>query len=245
MLSKAKIKFVRSLQLKKFRQKYRYYTAEGPKIINELLKNNSQIHTIFALENSAESLMHTPENCELIILNSKELKLISNLSTPQGVLAVVAMEDETRSDIPENGLILALDSISDPGNMGTIIRSADWFGVDAIICSENCVDIYNPKVVQAAMGSVGRIPVFVRDIKEYISNSGLPSFAAVLDGDNIEDVGTSPTSIIVIGNESRGIDPDIIEVCDHTIRIEKYGKAESLNAAVATSVLLFAIRSVG
>jgi TrmH family RNA methyltransferase len=161
------------------------------------------------------------------------------------VLAVVSMQEESAMPFSLNeGFFIGLENLQDPGNMGTIIRSAEWFGVKAIFCTENTVDIYNPKVVQASMGSVFRIPVLYLDLNRLLlENTDTNSYAAVLEGKNVYETTFSKNAILLIGNESKGLSSEIVKQCKYKITIPSFGKADSLNAAVACSVLLGFMRS--
>ncbi len=242
MISKNQIKHIRSLQLHKFRQIHCQYIVEGEKMLNELLNSEQKILQLFALPEWVElnkSLL-SENNINPEIINQKELEGISALATPNKVLAVVAMQEENTVSFSLNeGLYIGLENIQDPGNLGTIIRSAEWFGVKAIFCTENTVDIYNPKVVQASMGSVFRVPVYYTDLEKLlVDNNQAESYAAILGGKNVYETTFSDNAILLIGNESKGLSAKIVKQCKHQITIPSFGKAESLNAAVACSVLL-------
>ena len=175
---------------------------------------------------------------EIFRVTAKELERISNLNTPNQVLAVCSIPAWNPEQIenPE-GIMLALDGIRDPGNLGTIIRTADWFGVKEIICSDDCVDVFNPKVVQSTMGSLGRVKVYYTNLEDFLSESKLPVYATVMDGNSIWDANPG-NGIFIIGNESKGIRPEVLKHAKHKISIPSVGGAESLNAAVATGVVL-------
>lgn len=171
-------------------------------------------------------------------VTEQELKQVSSLTTPNQALCIVKIPERALpKNFNENGLYLALDGIQDPGNMGTIIRTADWFGVDGIICSPTCVDVYNSKVVQATMSSIVRIPVYIAELPELLSGTQLQSFAADMDGVNIEDTDLSK-GIIVIGNEGNGISDEVANAVTQKVTIPSYGSSESLNAGIATGILL-------
>ena len=247
MISKNQIKHIRSLQTHKFRQIHRQYIVEGEKMLNELLNSEQKILQLYALPEWAETNNNllSEKKIQSEIINLKELEVISSLTTPNKVLAVVSMQEESAMPFSLNeGFFIGLENLQDPGNMGTIIRSAEWFGVKAIFCTENTVDIYNPKVVQASMGSVFRIPVLYLDLNRLLlENTDTNSYAAVLGGNNVYETTFSKNAILLIGNESKGLSSEIVKQCKYKITIPSFGKADSLNAAVACSVLLGLMRS--
>jgi TrmH family RNA methyltransferase len=244
MISKKKIRLIRSLRFAKFRNQNRKFIAEGPKVVDELLGSTFSIDQIYA---TGEWLrMHNNPRLKpfLTEITENELKAISNLTMPNQVLAVVELPQKPLQIPVVSGFVLMLDGISDPGNMGTIIRTADWFGIQFIICSEYCVDLYNPKVIQATAGSVFRIQVFYMPLEEYLANTSADQniFGAMLEGENIYTIETGQQGIILIGNESHGISSKLLPFIKKKIRIPGYSKdrsfaAESLNASIATAVI--------
>jgi RNA methyltransferase, TrmH family len=206
MLSKNQVKYIRSLHVRKFREIHKQYIAEGVKMVGELLNSDKEIVSIYSTTDFAEKIVNkNSKKFPVEIIDKDDLKKISALSTPNEVLAIVSTDvllwnsEEKLS----KGIYLFLDSVQDPGNFGTIIRSAEWFGVKAIFCSAETADLYNPKVVQATMGSLFRVPVFYADLPVLITeNNHLPSFASVLNGANIYDKNLPEHAIIIIGNES-------------------------------------------
>jgi TrmH family RNA methyltransferase len=257
MLSKNQLKQITSLKVKKFREESRQFIAEGHKLVSELMNSRFTVVAVYA---SAEWIVANlaiirAKNIPAVETELHEMERISALATPSPVLAVVAMPDPDFAISPfryfATSLSLALDDIRDPGNLGTIIRIADWFGIETVLCSENCVDVYNPKVVQATMGSVARVNVISCNLEEVlrtVSQQGVPGVAETpvygtfLDGGSIYDSPLSETGIIVIGNESKGISPGLQPFITHKLVIPAYGasdlgKAESLNASVATAVI--------
>lgn len=174
---------------------------------------------------------------EVIRVTPKELERLSNLITPNQVVALCQIPSRDISEIGHDGVILALDGIRDPGNMGTIIRTADWFGINKIICSSDCVDLYNPKTIQATMGSFTRVKVYYTDLPAYLSNFDQEIYATVLDGKSIWDL-QSKQGVFLIGNESNGIRPEVMQYATQHISIPSSGKAESLNAAIAAGIVM-------
>ncbi|RFS20984.1 RNA methyltransferase [Chitinophaga silvatica] len=240
MLSKAQIKYIQSLQHKKNRQKFSQYVAEGDKIVQELIQAGMPVQKVFAtnawLQQHEVLLKRLPAE-NVMAVDEGTLKQLSALTTPNNAMALLDMEP-MGNPLPAAGtVVLALEAIQDPGNMGTLIRIADWFGITQIICSPDCVDVYNPKTIQATMGSIARVRITEYDIKELLSKSALPSYAATLHGKNITEFTTLKEGIILIGNEGRGLNTDTQELATHKITIPRLGGAESLNAAVAAGII--------
>lgn len=232
MVSKSQIKLIRSLQQKKFREKTGLFVAEGPKIIADLIGSGIEIHSLFSTEIS------THEN-QVHIITPDELKKISNLSTANTSLGLFRIPQYF--SMPEKGLIIALDAIRDPGNLGTIIRLCDWFGVKQVICSKDTVDCFNPKVVQATMGSIGRVQVIYEDLVKYITKCTLPVYGACMDGISIYSKELPKDALVIMGNEANGISEEIMNLVQEKITIPQFGEqmeAESLNVATATSIIL-------
>ncbi len=239
MLSKAQNKYIRSLTQQKFRNEYREFVAEGEKIAGEWLATGSSIKMIVATEEwVAENkyVISKHGEAELYIAKDFELAAVSSLQTPNKVLLVVSMpEKKTIPDVHE--WYLVLDGIQDPGNMGTLIRIADWFGINHIICSQGCVDVYNPKVVQSAMGGHLRVNIYEEDILPFLTKSKLPVIAATLDGENVYSMGRQDAGILVIGNESKGVNAQVAAKATKKVMIPRKGGAESLNAGVSAGIL--------
>ena len=235
MLSKNKIKFIQSLKQKKYRLLHQLYVVEGEKIVNEFLNSDWEIEQIYATKEW---------NGNAVEVTSKELERISSLKTPNKVLAIIKIPK--RKSVISGNLVLALDAVKDPGNLGTIIRLADWFGVQHFICSKNCVDLYNPKVVQATMGSICRIQVQYLNLKSTLENmTDYKICAAVTDGQSIFSVEKSEKRIVLLGSESHGISNELIELANQKITIPKSenSKAESLNVANACGIILAQLSS--
>jgi TrmH family RNA methyltransferase len=239
MLSKAQNKYIRSLTLQKYRKEYKVFTAEGEKIAGEWLKTDVKIHMIVALQEWAEQNQHWIKlhtEAALHIVKETELAALSALQTPNKVILVVPFPDQPLL-LPDNEWVIALDDIRDPGNMGTIIRTADWFGIKHIVCSHNCVDVYNPKVIQSAMGGHLRVQIHEADLEGYLSRCALPVLIATLDGENVYKVPRQPAAVLVIGNESKGVSANIGKLATHKVTIPRIGQAESLNASVSAGIL--------
>jgi TrmH family RNA methyltransferase len=242
VLSKSRIKYIQSLHHKKFRDEEAAYIAEGTKVVTELLQSGKFIcKQLIALpqwvhENEANITKYYAG--EITEVKDFELEKISALSSPNQVIAI--FEKAKGEVVTVTGKItLVLDTIQDPGNLGTIIRIADWFGVSSIICSVSSADVYNPKVVQSTMGSLSRVTIIYTDLKEWLSkNKQIKIYAAALKGNTINTIKNITEAIIVIGNESKGISDELLQLADEKITIPKIGEAESLNAAVATGIIL-------
>ena len=242
MLSKTYTKYIQSLHHKKLRDADNVFIAEGSKVVMELLQSSifscQQVLGLQQWLQQNEMLIRKTYSGPLQAIDNFELEKISALSTPNQVLAVFKKSKKNPSD-PKGKITLVLDTIQDPGNLGTIIRIADWFGVASIICSENCTDMYNAKVVQSTMGSLGRVNVDYTNITDWLKkNSGIKTYAAALNGKNVHQLKGVTEAIIIIGNESKGISAEVMELCTEKITIPKTGHAESLNAAVAAGIIL-------
>jgi TrmH family RNA methyltransferase len=242
MLVKSQVKYIQSLGQKKFRDGENVFVSEGPKIINELLMaTNCRPVNIFAVKewvDANRNMINSLQADQFIEIKDHELQRISFLTTPNQVLAVFSKPHFEKTGA-EDKVSLVLDGIRDPGNLGTIVRIADWFGVQHIICSEDCADVFNPKTIQSTMGSISRVEVLYEDLETFIaSHHALPVYAATLDGTNLYEMKRIKKGLIVIGNESKGISPEILALIQHRITIPGSGNAESLNAAVAAGIVL-------
>lgn len=236
MLSKNEVKYIQSLGHKKSRDAEGLFIAEGPKLVQELISGNFEIVKGYGLPEWLEKNKVATES--ITEINQSELERISNLRTPNEVLIVAKQKVVTYEPSTVQNLILVLDGIQDPGNMGTIIRIADWFGISQIVASENCVELYNPKVVQATMGSICRVNLWYKNIEHWLRSVHVPVYGALLKGKSIYDIEKVEEGILVIGNESQGISMEMIPMINEPVTIPKFGGAESLNAAVATGIIL-------
>jgi TrmH family RNA methyltransferase len=237
MLSKFQVKFIKSLHQKKARNSTHQFIVEGEKNVNELLQSDLTVNFIFALPewlNNNSAKIEKP--AELIEVNEKELMQVSTQVTPNKVLAVVEMPKYGLSHF-DTDTVIGLENIQDPGNLGTIIRIADWYGIKNIVCSEDTVEVYNPKVINSTMGSFCRVKVHYTDLKEYIRLSQKLVYGAVLDGFSIYATLFDANSMILFGNESQGISDRLKTSISHPITIPRIGKAESLNVAIATAIV--------
>ncbi|MFI0490441.1 TrmH family RNA methyltransferase [Flavobacterium sp.] len=239
MVSKNQIKLITSLQQKKYRVANQLFFAEGIKVIQELVESNFELVHLYTTQNDFDEV----SNAKKTIINESDLKKISALATPNTCLALFKIP--ANKEIVESGLIIALDSIRDPGNLGTILRLCDWFGINQLICSKETVDIYNPKVVQATMGSIARVNVNYIDLNAFVSETELPVFGTFMDGKNIYKSVLPQEGIIIMGNEANGISPEIEKLIKNKLTIPRFGslqKTESLNVATATAIILSEFR---
>ena len=231
MVSKSQIKFVRQLAQKKQRDKYDQFVAEGHKVVQEFINENYQLHQLFITDKTLFSYH------KAIVVTQSEMKSMSVLKTPSVALAVFAKANE--QSLAESNLILALDSIQDPGNLGTIIRLCDWFGIQDIVCSSDTVDCYNPKVIRSTVGSLTRVQVFYEDLQVWLMGmQDCQILAASIDGQSIYEFAFDSPTVLVIGNEGRGLSKQLQELATGKITIPRYGGAESLNAAMATGIIV-------
>jgi len=242
MLSSARIKSIRLLHQKKYRNEQKLFLAEGVKVVEELLKSSFVTREIFALPQWLDSNQKSiPAKTHSEAISEKELERISALSTPNMVVAIVEKPEFQFPDLKSfDGFILMLDGISDPGNLGTIIRTADWFGIHTIICSSNSVDAFNPKVVQSAMGSVFRVSLFYLDLIEVLTafKDTLPVYGTFLSGENLYKTSFGTKGIVVIGSESHGISTELSSFIKSRITIPAVSNsAESLNASIAAALV--------
>ena len=226
-------KLITSLSQKKYRQKHQLFIAEGVKVIEEFLKSSYEVEILFSTDPYFSFL-----DCFVQVTN-QELKKISSLKTPNKVLALFKMPSEKK--VNSSGLIVALDTINDPGNLGTIIRLCDWFGVEQLVCSKETVDCYNTKVVQASMGSLTRVSTSYLNLPEYLKTVSIPIYIADMNGVNIHKTKLPTSAVLVMGNEANGISDTLKSLISNKISIPRYGdsvQVESLNVATATAILL-------
>jgi len=235
MISKNDVKYIQSLHHKKTRDKEGLFIAEGPKLLLELLSSQFEVKQLYALPVWMEQ---HPKINKATEITEGELEKITALQTPNQVLAVFKQPSLSDEPVLKGCLSLVLDGIQDPGNLGTIIRIADWFGICQLIASEDTADVYNPKVVQATMGSIARVKVHYKKLPDWLAQTTVPVYGALLNGENVYNTGEIKEGVLVIGNEGRGIRAEILPFIQKLLTIPGRGKAESLNAAVATGIIL-------
>ncbi|MBC6111262.1 TrmH family RNA methyltransferase [Pedobacter fastidiosus] len=238
MLSKSQISFVKSLHQKKYRKEHGLFLVEGIKSFKEFIKSNYKIHSLFYTSEQYNLLPKLPANINLFEVNNVELSKISTLQTPQGLIALIYIPHNQKINPTDlkNQFTLVLDGVQDPGNMGTIIRTADWFGFKNIICSDDCVEAYNPKTVQATMGSLARVNVHYEDLNLLLESNQIPVFGALLNGQSIYKANWGTEGLIILGNEGKGITDQVIKKINQPITIPRIGEAESLNVAVSAAI---------
>lgn len=228
------MKIITSLGSKKYRQKYNLFVVEGVKNVKEVLKSNITVKELYTTNQNFDAKGNLPVH----YLSPNELKKISFLSTPNECLAVCEIPPQ-RSIAPVKGLTLVLDTINDPGNLGTIIRLADWFGITQIICSKETVDVYNPKVIMSTMGSFSRVDVIYTDIAEVFASYPYPILGTFMEGESIYQYRFPENAMIVMGNEANGISTHLQQYISQKISIPAFGQStESLNVAMATSIVV-------
>jgi len=238
MLSKSRVSLLQSLQHKKFRREHGLFLVEGYKSVSEFINSPYQIEAIYYTPAIASKMLKLSQKINSEEISPNSLEKISALKTPADVIAVVRMPDwpVLTAGMLQKKFSIVLDGIQDPGNMGTIIRTADWFGIHHIICSEDTVEAYNPKVVQATMGSLSRINVHYVDLSTVLSQINLPKFGALLHGDSIYNTDFGHEGLIIMGNEGNGLRYEIKELVSKAVTIPRAGEAESLNVAIAAAI---------
>ncbi|MEP3839065.1 MAG: RNA methyltransferase [Algibacter sp.] len=237
MLSKSQIKLITSLKQKKYRQQHGFFVVEGLKTITELLQSNLELYNLY----TTRSFNFNAK--EEVIVSEQELKRISFLKTPNTALAIFKIPKA--KPIEGTGLIVVLDAVRDPGNLGTIIRLCDWFGITELVCSKETVDRFNPKVVQATMGSITRVNINYVDLVPFLKTSNLPVYGAFMEGENVYKTELPKNGILVMGNEANGVSKEVEAVITEKISIPRFGElqaTESLNVATATAILLSEFR---
>jgi TrmH family RNA methyltransferase len=239
MVSKNQIKLITSLQQKKYRIANKLFFAEGVKGIQELLDSNFELEHLYTTQNDFGQVFNEKKT----IITENDLRKISALATPNSCLALFKMPLE--KPIVQTGLIVALDSIRDPGNLGTILRLCDWFGIQQVLCSTETVDLFNPKVVQATMGSIARVNVNYINLDAFLTQTTMPIFGTFMDGTNIYQSVLPEQGIIIMGNEANGISASLEKLVQNRLTIPRFGdlqKTESLNVATATAIVLSEFR---
>lgn len=245
MISKRFSKFTKSLKIKKLRVREKRFLVEGKKNVIELVHSTFKIHHIFATSEFIEGNKFQLQNVNHLLqeTTSSELQDIGTFKTNNDCLAVAEIKDYSLSDLSFEDHIVALDKVSDPGNLGTIIRTLDWFGFDQLVCSHETAEFYNPKVINSTMGSFTRIKIVYTDLVDFIRQAPLQAFGADLEGTIISQWNPQKPVIVVMGSESHGISPELEKSLDGKVTIPKYGQAESLNVGIATAIFCNQLRS--
>ncbi len=244
MISKSQISFIKSLHQKKFRKEHGLFLVEGYKSFSEFIDSEYEIDSVFHTDDLSPKLSKLSQNIKIYHVSNEELNKISALSTPQKLLAVIKIPGEYQIEQRDlkGAFHLVLDGVQDPGNLGTIIRTADWFGLRYIICSHDTVEVYNPKVVQATMGSLPRVRLIYTDLLHFFESVKLPVFGAMLNGNSIYKTDFGNEGLILLGNEGKGISTELISKITIPVTIPRFGNAESLNVAVSSSIFCSEIR---
>ncbi len=238
MLTKATAKLIQSLKDKRTRHELGLFVVEGPKTVSELPASKITVKSLFATGDWLEANAHLfAGSVECVEVSERQLEQISFLQTPQQVLALVSIPKPSNLSNLQSHKVIALDTIQDPGNLGTIIRIADWYGITDIVCSTSSADVYSPKVVQATMGSFMRVRVHYTDLKQWLGQQSIPVMGALMSGTNLHQANLQQKGILLIGNEGSGISPELIPFITQAITIPRFGGAESLNAGVATAII--------
>jgi TrmH family RNA methyltransferase len=234
MVTKSELKYIQSLSDKKVRLESGCFIAEGVKLVGEMIAAGYPLKAVYALD----SWVSPDATLEVTRIEAFELEKMSLLQTPNQVLAVAMMPQNTNPIELAGQLTIVLDGIQDPGNLGTIIRTADWFGIPQIVASEDTVDVYNPKVIGASMGSFMRVQVHYKNLAAWMPTVKLPVYGALLEGENIFTTKAPNGGLLVIGSEGKGIRENIIDFVTHPVTIPKTGGAESLNAGIAAGIII-------
>ena len=241
MLSKNQVKLIQKLQQKKYRNELNLFIVEGKKSIVEFLQAGYRLELLIATEVFATALNGQP----ITLVSKEELRKVSSLKNPDEGLAI--FHQRQHKGILQDGVILALDNVQDPGNLGTLIRLCDWFGIETLICNSQTVDCYNPKVVQATMGSLTRVAVHYVDLAGFLATCALPLYAMDLDGENLYTTEFPEDCVLILGNEANGISPEVRTLADSIITIPRFGKlqqTESLNVAMAGAIVVSQVRKL-
>lgn len=241
MVVKSELKLIKNLQQKKYRNEKGLFVMEGKKAVEELLESGFEVFKLYSMDQKLRGSLAS----QVQAISMKELKQVSSLKNPNGVLGV--FHKKSMPIVDTDGWTLVLDDVQDPGNLGTIIRLCDWFGIENLICSRETVDCYNPKVLQATMGSIVRVNIFYMDLAEFLKSTEVPVFGTFMEGDNIHKTKLPEKGILIMGNEGNGISEPIRSLCNHEISIPQFGKktTESLNVATATAIFLNEIKRRG
>lgn len=239
MLSKNTVKFIKSLHQKKFRNQEQKFFVEGEKSVLEVLNSDFRVELLVATESFFEryrSLINE-SGAQVILATQNQLENLGQYQSNDSALAIVHMKVNTPFDFPEHNFVIGLDDVRDPGNLGTIIRIADWYGIKNLVFSTQTADFYNPKVIQSSMGSFTRVNFFYAELKEVFQQWNVPVYGAFLDGENVHEMKQVTSGVILLGNESNGISDDLEKVVTNKVTIPGFGQAESLNVSIATAIL--------
>ena len=238
MVVKSQLKYIRSLQQKKYRNLHKCFVAEGFKTVTELLESGCKPDVLLTTEDRLSQTLGIPAE----VISDREMGQVSAFKNPNKILGVFQMPEP--EEVNFSDWVLVLDRVRDPGNLGTIIRLCDWFGISHLVCSPDSVDVYNPKVLQATMGSIARVNIVHRELEDFLLSAPTMVFGAFMDGDSVYETKLPQSGILVMGNEAHGISEELGRSIQKKITIPQFGtpSAESLNVAMATAILLNEIR---
>ncbi len=237
MVSKSELKFIRSLKIKKYRTGEKRFLVEGEKNVLELISSDFEVEKLFVSPQFLEKHRNIRASIQFSVTSEKDLAAMSTLVTNDQALAIVKMKEFALDDVDTSGILLGLDGINDPGNLGTIIRTMDWFGLHQLICSEDTVDFYNPKVISATMGSFARVRVVHTDLAAFLTSYKGLKVGAEMSGSPLDAFRPMKPMILVMGSESHGVRAHVQPLLDTSVTIAKFGQAESLNVGVATGII--------
>lgn len=241
MLSKATVKYVNALQVKKYRNQHQAFVVEGAKSVLELLNSDFELQHLFITDEFLqEHGNRLGKGTRYELVTEQELTKAGTFSSNNAGLAVARMRQLPALQFKPGDFTIALDDVRDPGNLGTIIRIADWYGIQTIVCSESCADFYNPKTISATMGSFTRVKAYYLNLGEWLHElpGSIPIYGASLEGENLHRIQLQPRGVVVMGNEANGIRPEVASEVNQLIKIPAFGKAESLNVATATAIII-------
>lgn len=240
MISKRESKFIKSLQIKKYRKEHKAFLVEGSKNLIEVFESDYQIQQVFCTEFFYQKYQsYFSSNLTYTLVSQDELEKTGSYASNNAGIAIVSMKEEKDFEVVSNEWVLVLDDVNDPGNLGTIIRIADWYGIKKIVCSQNTADIYNPKVISSSMGSFTRTHLIYTDLITFFNHhQNIPIYGAFLEGDSVHKTTFPTTAFLVMGNEANGISNEVEKLVTKKISIPAYGGAESLNVAIATAIIL-------
>jgi TrmH family RNA methyltransferase len=237
MVSKSELKFIRSLKIKKYRTGEQRFLVEGEKNVLELLSSDFVVDKLFVSPQFLEKHRNECASVHYSVVSGRDLAAMSSLVTNEQALAIVKMKDYAGEQLNTSGILIGLDGINDPGNLGTIIRTMDWFGLHHLVCSEDTVDFYNPKVISATMGSFTRVHVVYTDLSAFLKSYGGLKVSAEMNGSPLEAFNPVKPMIMVMGSESHGVRAQVQPLLDARVTISKFGQAESLNVGIATGII--------
>ncbi len=242
MISKSELKRIKSLKVKKYRLREKRFIVEGAKSVLELFESNYEIESILCTKDFYQSNNSLLGNQNAKIISEKALSDIGTFKSNDACIAVVHLKEHSIDEIDLNQQLFVLDGVSDPGNLGTIIRTLDWFGYNQLVCSLDSAELFNPKVINSTMGSFTRMKICYLDLSDFLNQCDLPKYGAEMQGLNLFETKVSQPSVIVLGSESHGISKEVRSKLDHSINVPKFGNVESLNVAITTGIIASYLR---